>query len=108
MSWLLIAAEPEEFSGVMSRATRVSPLEAPGIAYAKIVDWNPGKTFLMANGPGPELAAKALCRRLPVDGLMSVGFCGALDPRLEIGDIVVSGEFPGAGRKQFHRGEVLS
>ena len=108
MSWLLVAAEAEEFSGVVSRASKVYPLEAPGVAFAKVVDWTPGKTFLMANGPGPQLAVKALERRIPIDGIMSVGFCGALDPKLEIGDIVVSGEFPGADRRTFLRGEVLS
>ena len=113
MSWLLVAAEELEFSGILKRASRVQPLNVPGVVFAKEVEWTAGRTLLIANGPGPRLAAQAVARKLAVDGIMSVGFCGALDPALSIGDIVVSGEFPGADRKRtdgrlFVQGEVLS
>jgi adenosylhomocysteine nucleosidase len=37
------------------------------------------------------LVDKALTKRVEVDGLISTGFCGALDPALRVGDIVVGG-----------------
>ena len=108
MSWLLVAAEAREFAGVLKRTTEIRPLDLPGVAFAKEIAWTRGRTFLAANGPGPDLAAQTVAKRLNVRGIMSIGFCGALDPALDIGDIVVSGEFPGTDRKQFVRGAVLS
>ena len=40
--------------------------------------------------------------------MISVGFCGALDPALRIGDIVVTGEFREGGDAPFVSGEVWS
>jgi adenosylhomocysteine nucleosidase len=50
---------------------------------------------------------QALVERKGVDGVISTGYCGALDPSLSIGDIVVSGEPPATNRK-FVRGRVHS
>ncbi len=44
--------------------------------------------MLLANGPGARLAEKALEIRIEVDGIISTGFCGALDPALHVGDVV--------------------
>jgi adenosylhomocysteine nucleosidase len=43
-----------------------------------------------------------------VERILSVGFCGALDPALRIGDIVVSGEVPKGVGASFVRGDVIS
>lgn len=47
----------------------------------------PGWEFV-ANGPGPQLAAAAV--RVGFDAVLSAGICGALDPALRVGDIVVA------------------
>ena len=43
-----------------------------------------------------------------VDRILSIGFCGALDPALRIGDIVVSGEVPKGLQASFVQGDVVS
>ncbi len=64
--------------------------------------WRSERWVLMANGPGARLvdrlfrisreaAREALGGRWDIEGVMSVGFCGALDPALRVGDIVQEG-----------------
>lgn len=107
-TWLLIAAEAREFAGLLRRAARVEALDWAGVEFAREIELPQGRWLLAANGPGPTLAAAALKIRRNVDGLMSIGYCGALDPELRIGDIVVSSGFPVTGSGRFVRGSVLS
>jgi adenosylhomocysteine nucleosidase len=46
---------------------------------------------MLANGPGEALVLEALNEKKNVDGMISTGLCGALDPALRLGDVVVSG-----------------
>ena len=107
-NWLLIAAESREFAGILKRADSVHRLDWPGVAFAREIEWRGSKWLLAANGPGTHLAGRTLHTLPEVDRIASVGFCGALDPALRIGDIVVSGEFPQGGNSGFVRGAVLS
>ena len=84
-TWLIVASEQRELARLAPR---------PGWA-------------MLASGPGARLVAEALRERRQVDGLISVGFCGALDPALEIGDIVVSGGEVESARK-FVCGQIVS
>jgi adenosylhomocysteine nucleosidase len=47
---------------------------------------------MLANGPGPALVNEPLKEKPDVDGIISTGLCGALDPALRVGDIVVFGD----------------
>ena len=68
--------------------------------------------MLLANGPGPALVDRMLSSsEIPewrVGQTMSVGFCGALDPELGIGDIVVSGEGFRGPSDRFVQAEILT
>lgn len=69
---------------------------------------------MVANGPGEALVLQALKEKKKVDGIISTGLCGALDPALRLGDVVVSGGAPTEvrveieARTKFVRGEVHS
>jgi len=87
----MVAAEQRELSGILKR------MKASGDRWA-----------LVATGPGPRLVRETLRERRRVDGMVSVGFCGALDPALGVGDIVVRGDGPVSSARPFVRGEILS
>lgn len=75
LTWLIVASEDREFAGIIKRQ---------GASKTRWV--------MLTSGPGSRLVSKALRERQDVDGIVSIGFCGALDPSLEIGDIVVAGD----------------
>jgi len=52
---------------------------------------------MVANGPGPKLAAAVVT---DADAIVSVGICGALDPDLRIGDVVVGSAVNGLAIEQ--------
>lgn len=82
-SWLIVASEQRELANVPLRD-----------------GWT-----LLASGPGSRLVTDAL-RDKQAGGIVSVGFCGALDPSLRIGDIVVAGDGVESARACV-RGEIL-
>ena len=108
--WLIVAAEEQELQGVLKRALSVKPLEWARARAAHEVTWGEGagRWWLIATGPGPRLVELVLGDQRPeVRGLVSVGFCGALDPALGIGDIVVSGEPLRRAGRPFISGRAL-
>jgi len=107
-TWLMVAAEAREFEGILKRAGEVRALAWQGAAFSREAVWKNSRWLLIANGPGPRLVERALEQRHDVDRLLSVGFCGALDPALRIGDIVVSGEVPKGLQASFVQGDVVS
>ncbi|MEO5924578.1 MAG: hypothetical protein ABIR70_12205 [Bryobacteraceae bacterium] len=94
MTMLLVAAEAREFAGLLKRAGPGQPISIPNAAFAREITLHGQRTILLANGPGPRLVNQMLSapviREWNVTEAISTGFCGALDPALRIGDIVVA------------------
>jgi len=92
-----VAAERREFDGVVRKAERIMKLNWP-LDFARMA-WLKGEPIvLVANGPGPKLAGRAteIARKhQELKGLVSTGFCGALNPALQPCDIFVATEVMG-------------
>jgi adenosylhomocysteine nucleosidase len=87
-TWLVIAAERRELDGIIKRSGEGKKLDWP-VEFARQVEWRGDRWMWIANGPGTGLVEEALKNRTQVSGIISTGFCGALDPALRIGDIVI-------------------
>jgi adenosylhomocysteine nucleosidase len=114
-TWLLVAAERREFDGFAKRLGGVSKLQWPDAKFAVEGRWRGDRWWLVANGPGPESVDRALGNLTnhlgeenKVDGIVSTGYCGALDPALRLGDIVVSPETHVACERPYRRGLIHS
>lgn len=106
-TWLVVAAEAREFDGIREQMGSGVPLPWPGAKFAREVIREGVRWWLVANGPGPRLVKEALEQRRNVDGAISTGFCGALDPALAVGDVVICGD-PPVTRHPFVQGRVYS
>lgn len=90
---LLIAAEPREFSGLLRFCRNVKRLGWP-VHAAWSADLNGREVLLVANGAGRRRAAEAVdvaSSMGKLDLICNMGFCGALENGMEIGDIFVAG-----------------
>jgi adenosylhomocysteine nucleosidase len=91
-SALLVAAERRELAGILRHCRRRKRLRW-GIKYSWSAQLNGQRLLMVANGPGAALAREAVCRAFGqerADAVVSTGWCGALDPALKLGDIVVA------------------
>ena len=90
MTLLAVAAESMEFDGVLRHARNVRQQAWPA-RFAKSGDVGANRWLMVANGPGPRLATKAVEAGFAsgerIDAVLSMGWCGALHPHFEVGDI---------------------
>ncbi|HYL35940.1 MAG TPA: hypothetical protein VEV17_08520 [Bryobacteraceae bacterium] len=90
-----VAAEAREFKGLLGKVERVTRLNWP-LDFARSGWLRDRAVLLVANGPGARLAGRAadVAKEYgkELDGLASVGFCGALSAALEPCDIFVATE----------------
>jgi adenosylhomocysteine nucleosidase len=107
-TWLVVAAEEREFAGMLRRMGRGKGLPWPHAAFAREIEWEQDRWWVIASGPGTTLVERALRVKHDVQGIISTGFCGALDPALAAGAIVVSGEAPVRAAGPFVAGDVVS
>jgi adenosylhomocysteine nucleosidase len=89
---LIVAAEAQELAPL---ALALGATERPDVpvrwGWGGLLKGHP--VVLAANGAGRENAARAVrevCDRWAVRGIVSTGWCGALEPELRIGDIVIA------------------
>ena len=115
---VFIGAEKREFDGLLAHARHPARIHWP-LEFAHSAIWHGEPALFVANGPGSRLAGRAVdvvAERQPVAALISVGFCGALDPALRRGDIFVAAEVLGIGPallpegapKGYHTGILVS
>ncbi|MEO7143682.1 MAG: hypothetical protein ABI165_09295 [Bryobacteraceae bacterium] len=103
-TWVLVAAEAREFSGVGGFLENVKKLDW-AIDFARSGARDGRQWVLVANGPGPRLAARAIgaarASTHDMDAVISTGFCGALDPALAVGDVVVGARVVDPAGREF-------
>jgi adenosylhomocysteine nucleosidase len=98
---LLVAAEPREFDGLLRFCSGARKLAWP-VYWARSAVSGGRQLWMVANGAGAAHAAKAVevasaaCRP---EAIVSMGFCGALDPALGIGDVFVATAVDAGGRR---------
>lgn len=115
---LMIGAEPREFAGILKRAQDIQTLQWSDAAWARKARIGRGNRtwILLANGAGPRLVQRMLTSETAeywrgsgrISQLLSVGLCGALDPALQVGDIVVNGTAFARTTGAFLEGEIYS
>jgi adenosylhomocysteine nucleosidase len=99
---LFVAAEDFEFAGMLPHLDDAQDVPLP-VRFAKTGHWNGARAWLVANGPGPRLAAEAARAVLDlgaVSHVISLGLCGALDPTLAPSEVVL-GSAVDSGAERF-------
>lgn len=114
---VFVAAERRELEGLLVHVEEVATVDWP-LDFARVGRLNGTPVVMVANGPGPKLAGTAVDvvkEHQKMDGLISIGFCGGLQPSLHACDIFVATEVVGAGPalapscpRPFKMGKLLS
>jgi adenosylhomocysteine nucleosidase len=91
MRILLVAADPTEFSGMLSLTSDHGPVPL-GIDWGRCARLGDHDALLIANGIGRRRAAAAVDAgaEFGPEAVVSTGFCGALDESLDLADLVVA------------------
>jgi adenosylhomocysteine nucleosidase len=100
MRILLVASDPMEFRGILSRARDVRPVPM-GVDWARSGRIGTYDAVFAANGVGRKRAAAAVdvaAAQWPPDAIVSTGFCGALDEKLAVAEIVAGTAILVSGR----------
>lgn len=110
---LVVASEARELAGLLARCQPIRTLSLP-VAFARAGRMNGMNIVAVANGAGFRLAAAAARVPVPADAVVSTGTCGALDPELAPGEVLVASSVngnpccaPETGQK-FRSGPVVS
>lgn len=86
---LFVAADPRECAGLVSHWQGVHPIELP-VNWARSGRWKGRDVMAIANGAGADRAFAAVLVAPRPSALCNIGFCGALDESLGIGDVFVA------------------
>lgn len=88
---LFVAADPRECRDWVSRWDDVKELKLP-VHWARAGKWRGRAMIAIANGAGWERAAAAVRAAVSPSAIYNIGFCGALDESLGIGDVFTATE----------------
>jgi adenosylhomocysteine nucleosidase len=88
---LFVAADPREYSGWLSHWEQVRVISLP-VNWARAGRWKGRDVIAIANGAGTERAFAAVIVASKAAAVCNIGFCGALDEKLKIGDVFVAVE----------------
>jgi len=95
---LVVAAEARELRGILDHARDARAAQV-GVDWARWAALGEHYLLLVANGAGPARAAATVDRAaaafLP-DAIVSTGFCGALEEKLDVASVVAATEVLGA------------
>jgi len=94
---LFVAAEPRECEPWVGHWSSVHPAKLP-VHWARAGTWKGSDVMAIANGAGPERARAAVSAAPLPTAVCNIGFCGALDGSLRIGDIFVATEVRNGSR----------
>jgi adenosylhomocysteine nucleosidase len=114
---VFVAAERRELEGLLVHVGEIAKLNWP-LDFARSGRLNGTQIVMVANGPGPKLAGSAVDvvkDNKSMDALISIGFCGGLQPALGVCDIFVATEVVGvapalapSSSRPFKTGKLLS
>ena len=101
---VFIAADHRECGPWVGRWDALTKPELP-VHWVRAGKWQGRDVIAIANGAGHERARAAVgvVEALEPSAFVSIGTCGALDSSLQIGDVFVSTEIRGCGRKSVAR-----
>jgi hypothetical protein len=86
---LFVAAEPRECEPWVGHWNSVHPANLP-VHWSRAGIWKGREVMAIANGAGPARARAAVGAAPVPSAVCNIGFCGALDGSLGIGDIFVA------------------
>lgn len=93
---LFVGADPREFAGFLPHWEIVRKLQM-SVNWARTGQWKGREVFALANGAGADRAMAAVLIAPKCAAVCNIGFCGALDETMEVGDIVVASEVKSGG-----------
>lgn len=99
-SMLFVAADPREFTGLLVHWQQVAPMQLP-VNWARSGQWKGREVYAIANGAGADRAFAAVLVAPRCSAICNIGFCGALDDKLRIGDIVIGTQVQQSGWSWF-------
>ena len=88
---LFIAAEPRECLPFVGHWREVSDGQLP-VNWSRTGRWKTKNCMIIANGAGVVRSSLAMAAAPEAGAICSIGFCGALDARLQIGEIFLATE----------------
>jgi adenosylhomocysteine nucleosidase len=103
---LFVAADPREFSGWVPRWQGVQAVSLP-VNWARAGKWKGREVMAVANGAGSERAFAAVLLSPKPTAVCNIGFCGAADPELRIGDVFTAVEVLDASGRGLRKYETL-